>query len=447
MTSHRQQARDLFAKDATLLKDLATGHVTARVAPYILEERLAKAMEASAHTAVAPMGALQSLIRPVFAKPGIKTPTFGPHPDYCHLLGTTNTERGAVTTLFLDIAGSTRLGLVYPLDVVYQIKNAVLCAAIEIVNAFDGHVHRLMGDAALAFFGGKGRRVENGAIDALNCAATLRYYIEKVVAPALESIGGPDGGVGIRIGADHGPAQQVLWSAYGYPGNEEVTATSFHVDVAAKLQHAAGRNQVMIGQSLRDLLDFPEELLRDKTETVDGKEQLIPFIRPNYTLKDGTKLNYRQHLLRWDTYLGTTGVATFDPERFASGVTNPDDCDVTVTIHAANEGPIEGVYGPSACMVSKGKQLRFAVRNKSPWLKGSAVTFDVENHGSEANKAPNGNRSNHKSTAVLGVGADAAVCWEPTEFRGLHYMTITVAGMSTTASAPIFRQRVGVYIE
>ncbi len=447
MASRQQQIQEIFRKDATLLKDLAAGRVSAGVAPYIFEERVAKSLEASAHTAVAPMGALQSILRPLFAKSGMRAPTFGPHPDYRHLLGTTNTERGAVTTLFLDIANSTRLGLIYPLEVVYLLKNAVLCAAIEIVNAFDGHVHRLMGDAALAFFGGKGRRDEDGAIDAVNCATVLRYYVETVVIPALEDVGGLEAGIGIRIGVDHGPEDKVLWSAYGYPGNEEVTATSFHVDVASKLQHSAGRNQIMIGQRLRELLDFPSELLEDKTETADGNVRTVPYVRPNYSLADGTKLNYRQHVLLWEPYLATTGVAAFDPTRFSPACARPDACEVLVTVHASRAGASERTYGPSANMVQKSKYLRFAVRSFVPWLNGAAVTFCVENHGREAELAPDGKRGNHSTTEKLGVGPDAAVSWEPTAYRGLHFMTIAVNAGSGNAAGPIFQQRIGVYVE
>ena len=42
---------------------------------------------------------------------------------------------------------------------------------------------------------------------------------------------------GIRIGIDYGPKEKVYWSSYGYLNMSEVTATSFYVDVASKLQH------------------------------------------------------------------------------------------------------------------------------------------------------------------------------------------------------------------
>lgn len=51
---------------------------------------------------------------------------------------------------------------------------------------------------------------------------------------------------------------------YGIPGINEVTATSFFVDIASKLQHKAPKNSIMLGESLvnklgltiKDYLDY-----------------------------------------------------------------------------------------------------------------------------------------------------------------------------------------------
>src|SRR5699024_5247206 len=99
-------------------------------------------------------------------------------------------------------------------------------------------VHRIMGDAVMAYFGGKDTNDYDDIINALNCSAVIRYFIEKVVAPQLE-IEGFEDPFGIRIGLDYGEESDVIWSVYGFPGIDEVTATSFYVDVASKLQHSA----------------------------------------------------------------------------------------------------------------------------------------------------------------------------------------------------------------
>jgi adenylate cyclase len=163
-----------------------------------------------------------------------------------------------------------------------------------------------MGDAVLAYFGRMGAAPERGVVDAINCAAALQYFSEYVVVPRLEQAGFTESEFGVRIGVDYGPKEEVLWGSYGYPGIEEVTATSFHVDAASKLQHAAGRNQVMLGQSLVEFLDYPRELVSMQTIERDGAKVDQPYLTPNHTDASGHPINYRQHVLRWKDHLSLT---------------------------------------------------------------------------------------------------------------------------------------------
>jgi adenylate cyclase len=218
---------------------------------------------------IIPLYSIQNLLRPLYNKGEAQPPDIGDHPDFRHLKGTHNRIYCPITTLFMDLEGSTRLNLIYSLEDVQRVKNAFIRAAIEIIKSFDGHVHRIMGDAVMAFFGGMEVSSECASVDAINCAAVLQLFAEQVVRIDLGDEGLADP-FGIRIGIDYGSEEKVLWSSYGYPGMDEVTATSFHVDIASKLQHSAGRNQVMIGQSLKEILDFPDDLLDIKTVQKDG---------------------------------------------------------------------------------------------------------------------------------------------------------------------------------
>ncbi len=209
---------------------------------------------------IVPLGKVQRLLRPLYGKGEPHPPSIGDHPDFEHLRGTDLEEFRPITTLFMDMEGSTRLNVLFKPSEVAAIKNAFIRMAIEAVKAFDGHVHRIMGDPVMAYFGGTSVRHGVAAIDALNCTALLQLLVRNSVIPFLQRHGF-DEGFGIRVGLDHGPESKVLWRSYGYPGMEEITATSFHVDVASKLRHAAGRHQVMVGDSLREFLDFPDELL------------------------------------------------------------------------------------------------------------------------------------------------------------------------------------------
>jgi class 3 adenylate cyclase len=376
---------------------------------------------------------IQDELRPLFGKGPAVAPSIGNHPDFEHLKRTRSIEFAAVTTLFLDMEGSTRLGLVYGPEQVFWIKNAVIQSTIDIIKSFDGHVHRIMGDAVMAFFGSKSLPVEQGAIDALNCAVTLRAMIGTLVDGRLQEMG--DEQIGIRIGIDYGARDHVLWGCYGYPGMEEVSATSFYVDVASKLQHAAGRNEIMVGQSLRDLIDIPEVLLQTKTFIKNGEEQNELYVTPNYRAGDGKPVNYRQYLLNWEDYLACTELGPaakkIDAVRVAVGVADE-----------RSDTSIAGSYLPCGSMLEKRKQLRFSVELPFQPRLPFALDFRVENHGAEAGNAPE--RGNHSTREEKTKNGDLACHhWESTLYRGLHYLDVLVS----TQGKQIVKRRLGVWVQ
>ena len=69
---------------------------------------------------------VQKMLRPLFGKKGIREDAIGHHPDYQHLAGTEKMMNGYVCTLFLDIAKSSRLNLIYDIKTASVIKNRIL---------------------------------------------------------------------------------------------------------------------------------------------------------------------------------------------------------------------------------------------------------------------------------------------------------------------------------
>lgn len=421
-----------------------------RAAPRIKTAALSEGVLAKSFSAQPPVQQAQGWLRDMYNKSGIPDYSIGDHPDFLHLRHTNNIEKCAVTTLFMDLEGSTRLNLFYTLEEVYFIKNAFIRGAIEIIKSFDGHVHRIMGDAVMAFFGGKNRIQEDSLVDAVNCGAVLRLYADSVINKQLKGQG-LDGEFGIRIGIDHGTNENVLWSSYGYFGMEEVTATSFFVDIASKLQHQAGRNGIMIGQSLRNFMDFPEELLRVKTFQKDGQEEKEPFITPNYRNKDGNPINYTKHLLRVDDYLQYSPLFQHDGPRLL--MTDQAKVipmiPVTADLYSSDKTIHLGPYAPSSATIAKETQVKFRVHMPVMPRLPYTVNFTVENHGTEAaieaDKKPGGEKNGNHSTAREITTAQQHQCiehWEHAGYRGLHYMTVEVV----TAGKKLYRTTFGVYV-
>jgi adenylate cyclase len=395
--------------------------------------------ESTSHDIV-PQYSIQRVLRPLYQKGDPQPPDIGDHPDFKHLLGTDQMVKCPITTLFMDIESSTRLSLLYPLEDVYRIKNAFIRVAMEIIKSFNGHVHRIMGDAVMAYFGGSTVTPQSGIIDSLNCASLLCYFVEQSVIPKLNSMGYKDP-FGIRVGLDFGKEEDVLWCSYGYPGMEEVTATSFYVDVASKLQHAAGRNQIMIGESIRSFIDFPEELLSVKTITSNGNKESVTYLQPNHTDSEGKPINYKQFVLNWDSYLKYSPLVQFDPSfsRNAGGIR------LSAEIYNQRDGTFEVAYSPTSSFLPKGKSIKFKMTLPYMPMLPYIIKFKVENHGDEARNKGGvifGNHVTEKTITTI-KEHNNIVHWEDTAYRGLHYMIIEVhthLGLS-------HRTQFGVYVE
>ena len=389
---------------------------------------------------IVPQYSIQRVLRPLYRKGVPQPPDIGDHPDFNHLLGTDNKIYCPITTLFMDIESSTRLSLLYPLEDVYHIKNAFIRAAMEIIKSFDGHVHRIMGDAVMAYFGGLKMTPEAGVIDGLNCASVLCYFVDQSVVPKLNAMGFEDP-FGIRVGVDFGKREDVLWSSYGYPGMEEVTATSFYVDVSSKLQQAAGRNQIMIGESIRSFIDFPEELLSVKTITKNGNKEPVTYLQPNHTNAEGKPINYSQHILNWESYL------KYSPLSQLSTEINPSGNGIGLSAGVYNEkgGQFEGDYSSTSSSLPKNKWIKFKLRIPYRPMLPYTIKFIVENHGVEARNIGGETLGNHSTAIPIRTAKehDDISHWEYTAYRGLHYMIVEVH----THLGLKHKAHFGVYIE
>lgn len=389
---------------------------------------------------IVPQYSIQRILRPLYSKGEPQLPDIGDHPDFKDLKGTDEQVYCPITTLFMDIESSTRLSLLYPLEDVYKIKNAFIRAAIEIIKSFDGHVHRIMGDAVMAYFGGLRMSPEAGIIDGLNCASVLCYFVEQSVIPKLSALGYKEP-FGIRVGVDFGKQKDVLWGSYGYPGMEEVTTTSFYVDVASKLQHAAGRNEIMIGKSIRDFVDFPKELTSVKSIASNGSKILVPYLQPNHTDTKGQAINYNQYILKWDSYLKLSPLAPLDSTLNPAG----EGIQVLAQVYADKNGQVEGEYSPSSRILPKNKWIKFKLKLPYQPMLPYSVKFTVENHGEEAKNLGGESLGSHFTDKTITTSRDHndIYHWEYTAFRGLHYMMIDVH----THLGIKHKTQFGVYVE
>jgi class 3 adenylate cyclase/tetratricopeptide (TPR) repeat protein len=171
--------------------------------------------------------------------------------------------RKTVTVLFCDLVGSTSLGERTDPEVLRELMGQYHATLRTILERHGGRVEKFVGDAAMAIFG-LPQVHEDDALRAVRAAVGMR----DAVAPL---------GLEVRIGVNTGEV---------VAGSGETLATGDAVNVAARLEQAAGTGEVLIGGAT-------ERLVRDRVRTepvtplaLKGKSEPVPAFRVLALLDD-----------------------------------------------------------------------------------------------------------------------------------------------------------------
>jgi class 3 adenylate cyclase/tetratricopeptide (TPR) repeat protein len=146
-------------------------------------------------------------------------------------------ERRLVTVLFADLVGFTGRAEQNDPEAVREFQRAYFAAISAEVERFGGVVEKFIGDAAMALFGAP-QAHDDDAERALRTALSIR-----------EAIGRLEGGLEIRIGVNTGE----VVGGPGGPQQGDYTVSGDAVNVAARLQQAAGPNEILVGGTTRRL--------------------------------------------------------------------------------------------------------------------------------------------------------------------------------------------------
>lgn len=359
-------------------------------------------------------------LRKIFGKTAKVNEAIGCHPDFEGLENSDDLRNGYAVTMFFDIAGSTKMGKTYPPVIVFNLKNTIIKYVIEIIQAFDGHVHRIMGDAVMAFFrsdakSNDGKKIDS-AIDAINAGVYILEFMEQVVRPELGDRWSNER-IGVRLGIDYAKDDEIVWGKYGVSGAFEVTATSYNVDVAAKLQQAADTDTIMIGENFKGLLGLGLDYLSVKWKELKNEDgtkykQRYPYVRPNYRV-NSEQINYSQYVFNSSEYF------KFLP----FGIKNSD---IIVTL-TAKKGDVTKVFNcPCSESLEKGMSLNFHVQFMGQPGENYTLKSLKRNTGPDAERN-SALKVEHKERPMeFYLGRWCADISEGTSYHGLHHMEIKI---------------------
>ena len=166
-----------------------------------------------------------------------------PSARFCARCGTALAPSGrevrkTVTVLFCDMVGSTALGDRLDAEAIRRIVSLYFDAMAAVIDHHGGTVEKFIGDAIMAVFGIPTVREDDG-LRALRAAVEMRQRLETLNAEFER-----EWGVRLRVRTGVNTGEVVA----GDPSRGQAFVSGDTVNVAARLEQAAGPDEILIGE-------------------------------------------------------------------------------------------------------------------------------------------------------------------------------------------------------
>jgi adenylate cyclase len=159
-----------------------------------------------------------------------------------------------VIIMFIDINNSTEMSLSL-LEDKFALMIQTFAQEISIaVTGYGGYVFKYEGDAVIVLFPGEYDQVK-ACENALNCTTSILEIIGKIINPAFKENGLPQ--ITLRIGLDFGEALVVPYGKILEKAHIDIIGSS--ISIAAKIVSVAQPNQVLLGESIYDIIFSVEQ--------------------------------------------------------------------------------------------------------------------------------------------------------------------------------------------
>jgi class 3 adenylate cyclase len=152
-----------------------------------------------------------------------------------------------VVVLYVDIAGSTSMGMVLSADKLATVIKIFVQEMSYLVSGYHGYVLKYAGDAVIAYFPAESNLAEVCG-NAVNCARSMVKIIEYALNPVLAEDKYPE--IKVKIGIDVGENQIVRLG-----GN--VDLLGYTMSIVGKIIEIAEPGQIIIGKWVYDVLQKP----------------------------------------------------------------------------------------------------------------------------------------------------------------------------------------------
>ena len=167
-------------------------------------------------------------------------------PSEQYLEGHLNTKL-QVVVLYVDIAGSTSMGMVLSADKLTTIIKIFVQEMSYLISGYHGYVLKYAGDCVIAYFPAETNLAEVCG-NVVNCARSMVKVMEYAINPVLEEHGYPE--LKIKIGIDVGENQIVRLG-------DDFDLLGYTMSIVGKITELAEPSQIIIGKWVYDALQKP----------------------------------------------------------------------------------------------------------------------------------------------------------------------------------------------
>lgn len=164
-----------------------------------------------------------------------------------YLLNYVSSKRPLVI-MYADLVGSTKMSMTLSAEKLVTIIRAFVHEMSSVVETYDGHVLKYVGDAIIAFFP-PGFNKYLTYDKAVRCAKSMINVLNRGINPILKNYDCPQ--LYVKIGIDEGNNVVVQ---YAYDKSSQIDILGYTMNIAAKITSLTGPNKISVGENVYKLL-------------------------------------------------------------------------------------------------------------------------------------------------------------------------------------------------
>jgi len=178
-------------------------------------------------------------------------------------------DKREATVFFADIRGYTSFSEGRDPEVIVEILNEYFSEAVESVMVYKGYIDKFIGDCIMAVWGVPMQPKKDDAINAVSCAIAIQSAVRSTKRKFFRNEAAR---LRIGIGVNTGP---LVAGNLGSIQRMDYSVIGDTVNLAARLEGAAGADEIIISQATRNHIGNQFKLEKRKPIRVKGKEKPI----------------------------------------------------------------------------------------------------------------------------------------------------------------------------